>query len=315
VRKESNLTPLMRTLFLCNSDTIALPAALQLKHSGHLTAVAIPDKHQSSLQPALVASGIDASHIHIVTQQQLAQQLTALCDAYNIELIIVLTFPWKLPTGVLLKPAYGCINMHPGLLPAYKGGDPVFWQLKNREQNGGIAVHIMTDVWDEGPLLMQQPLPLIPGETYGLHCQRIGGLASEMILKILDAVKAKEYQTTTITGNYYKKPTATDTTIHWQTQTAAEIEALVNACNPRYSGALTSIRQMPLSVLEVAIADIANVPTTIPGTVVYADQVYGLIVACSDQQFLKINIIQTSAGYLSGSKLFQLGFNKGDRFL
>jgi methionyl-tRNA formyltransferase len=206
------------------------------------------------------------------------------------------------------------------LLPKYKGADPIFWQIKNMEKYGGISVHVMTEDIDSGPIVLREELAIIPGETYGLYAQRLAALAAEKVAIVPDMLKAGTLtieQKADEPALFYKAPSPTDLRINWQEQNAGEIENLVNATNPRYGGAFTSIRQSQVNLLEVAPADINN-PTgeqIAPGTIVHADVMYGLIVACTNHQFLKINVVHVQQGYLSGSKMFNLGFRAGEVFV
>ncbi|MEX6688792.1 formyltransferase family protein [Danxiaibacter flavus] len=311
----------MRILLLCNSDLLAMPAAIALRNRGELVAVGITEKSSKILMPALASIGIEGDSIHVLTRKNIESDLTRIITENEIDVVFVMTFSWKIPASVLTLPKKGCINFHFGLLPEYKGTDPVFWQLKNMEQKGGISIHVMTDEIDAGPVVLIDELPVIPGETYGIHCQRLGALNVNTTRKVLTLLEKDEVLPvieSDQSGTYCKAPTEQELTIHWKTQTADDIEWLINATNPRYGGATTNIRQMQVRILEVSPAtvniDPNNTQEIIPGTIVYADQVYGLIVACRDKQFLKVNIVSMQEGYLSGIKLFSLGFKPGEVF-
>jgi methionyl-tRNA formyltransferase len=177
----------------------------------------------------------------------------------------------------------------------------------------------MTEQVDEGPILLLQKMPVIPGETYGIHVVRLGALAAEIVMQVVTLVEnntTPEQQTDEGPALFFSRPDKGQVTIDWQQQTAAEIDALVNAGNPKYNGAFTRIRHMELTVLEVGFADFDNAPAeTQPGTIVYADGLYGPIVACADGKFVKINAVCIPEGYISGSKLFSLGFGVGEKFI
>jgi methionyl-tRNA formyltransferase len=110
-------------------------------------------------------------------------------------------------------------------------------------------------------------------------------------------------------------PGVNDLQINWSSQSAKDVENLVNACNPDFGGAVTSFRNQVMRFLEVAPAEINNPAPSAPGTIVYADGNYGIFVACSDNKFLRVNIIQSSEGILSGFKLASLGVTAGERFV
>jgi methionyl-tRNA formyltransferase len=310
----------MKTLLICSSDTIAIPTALKLKEQGLLQAIAIPEKFKTRLLPSFLQVGFSADTILTVTKENLSEKLNSIIINNEIDTVFVLTFPWKIPNEILSIPENGCINLHPGLLPKYRGADPVFWQIKNREINGGITAHLMTDKIDNGPILLIDQLPIMPGEPYGMHCQRIGAFAAQMILKVVALLQTKTtikyLDIENVPDLYFKRPDKNNIRIDWNHQSAIEIESLVNACNPKYSGAITTIRAMELAIVEVSPADVNNVASDVlPGTIIYADGLYGIIVKCSDGQFLKINIVCMGEGYISGPKLFNLGFRVGETFV
>jgi methionyl-tRNA formyltransferase len=185
------------------------------------------------------------------------------------------------------------------------------------EKNVGLTLHVMTPEIDAGPIVMTQELMLIPGETYGILIQRIALQISETILKATEYIAEGNFKTQDVAFKaiYEKRPTKEQLQIDWNNQSATEIEALINASNPKYNGAYTIFRGIELAILEVSPADLNNGPEKIqPGTIVYADVLYGLVVACKDNQFLKINIVCMQEGYLTGSKLFSMGFRTGEIF-
>ncbi|RXK85966.1 methionyl-tRNA formyltransferase [Filimonas effusa] len=309
----------MNTILLCNSDTLAIPAALHLHHAGQLAAVVIPERSAAVLKNSFAQVMIPPEKIQVVSRQQLEATLTNLVTTTKADLLLTMTFPWKLPDGVLSLPTFGCINFHFGLLPVYQGADPVFWQLRNGEKEGGITVHIMTSHIDNGPVLHYAKLPLMPGETYGIHCERLGHAAVAAMQKVMNILQNNTGTATpqeeTVPA-YYKAPGFHERTIQWKQQSAAEVIQLVNACNPRYGGAITTFRNMQVNLLEAIPVEVNNPPEQVlPGTIVHADIVYGIIAACCDNKFIRINIVQMREGYLSGNKLSQMGWQTGERFI
>ena len=306
----------MKVLAICSSDMLGIPAVLQLKKQNALACVAVPTVVATQLMPVLKAWGIADNEIIVLTRQNLENDLQTSITERGADAIFVFTFPWIIPSSILKLLPGRCVNFHFGLLPKYKGADPIFWQLKNGESVGGIGIHIMTEDIDSGPVLYNAELPIVHGETYGLYTQRLGGFAAEQISKVLDLPLndvGQDKVTNAEPALYFKKPDDLQLMLNWQTQTAEEIENLVNAANPRYGGAITTFRQMPMKVLEVAPMNVNNPEQTTPGTIVYADAVYGLVVACLQLKYLKISVAQIQEGYVSGVKLFNMGVRVGER--
>ena len=74
--------------------------------------------------------------------------------------LISACFPWKLPLDVLGAPPLGALNVHPSLLPAHRGPDPVFWALHAGDVTSGATVHWMNRELDAGPILAQESFDL-----------------------------------------------------------------------------------------------------------------------------------------------------------
>ena len=72
----------------------------------------------------------------------------------NADLVITYRCP-IVPTQYLSAARYGGINLHASLLPNFRGGDPLFWQVLHGVEQTGITVHQLTDRMDAGPILRQ----------------------------------------------------------------------------------------------------------------------------------------------------------------
>ncbi len=306
----------MKIAVICNSDVLAFPSIKFLVDNGHLAGVGILEKNIKILKQPLINLGVAESAIGLFERKIWIAQQKEWLAGIKPDAVWVFGFPWAFPTEILAIAPKGFYNFHFGLLPKYKGADPIFWQIKNREKNGGVVIHKITEQVDEGPVVWKEEVPLIPGESYGLHSQRMGLVVVNILNNLLNEEvlnKAQKQEASSETA-FFKKPGTNQLTINWDEHSADEIESLVNACNPKYGGASTKLRGMEARLLEITPADVNNPPEVKPGTVIHADFLYGLIVACKDKKFIRLNILSTREGYMSGIKLFALGIKAGDVF-
>ena len=81
------------------------------------------------------------------------------------DLLISVACPYILKEKVLAVPARGCINIHHAPLPRYKGMMPTFWQLFHGERQLGVTIHYIGGQGDEGDALLQESLPVAPGDS------------------------------------------------------------------------------------------------------------------------------------------------------
>src|SRR6185503_9623172 len=125
-----------KVLALCSSDILGVPALLRLKQQDSLAAIAIPAGVAGQFIPMLLNYGFSRDDIHVLSKKTLEIQLSELIAAHQPYALF--TFSWMIPDTVLNLRPKRCINFHYGLLPRYKGAEPVFWQLRNGEEMGGI---------------------------------------------------------------------------------------------------------------------------------------------------------------------------------
>ena len=75
---------------------------------------------------------------------------------YRSDLLVIYGFNWILPPAVLEIPRFGAINIHPSLLPRYRGPAPVLRAIRNGDPEIGVTVHRIDAGVDTGPILAQR---------------------------------------------------------------------------------------------------------------------------------------------------------------
>ena len=106
-----------------------------------------------------------AAERNIPTLELGAGPLPDALTTLNYDAIAVACFSRKLPASLLRLPRLGCLNVHPSLLPAHRGPDPLFWVLHDGDEVGGVTIHLMDEGFDSGPILIQEKIPLPDGLT------------------------------------------------------------------------------------------------------------------------------------------------------
>ena len=93
-----------------------------------------------------------------------------------------------LPPEILRIPPLGCVNIHPGLLPDYRGATPTAWAILNGESTFGITIHYMDATFDTGDILVQERHDIDPHETgYELR-GRAMRLGTELLTRSFDGI-------------------------------------------------------------------------------------------------------------------------------
>jgi folate-dependent phosphoribosylglycinamide formyltransferase PurN len=108
----------------------------------------------------------------------------------DVDLIVVAAFSRILGPTILAVPPRGCINVHPSLLPTYRGPNPYYWVLANGERRTGVSVCYMDEGIDSGDIVTQATLGITAGETESSLQSRSAAVAAELIRRVLPAVLA-----------------------------------------------------------------------------------------------------------------------------
>jgi methionyl-tRNA formyltransferase len=302
----------MRIAILCN-DRIALPALDQLLATGLVVAVGVPQRnHEIRLlieQPCARAK-VPIQGFH---KRTIDTDLFLWLTRYRPDVVLVKTFPFLIPAEAIRMPRFGFINFHYAPLPEWRGANPLFWMIRNQATAGAVTVHEMNEAFDAGPVLLQQPVPLTPDVNFGLFYTQLayaGVHVSGMLLNgLLTGALQKTEQDHTRAG-WYAKPTPADLLINWATMDAAEVNALVNACNPWNKGAVTRWNDWMFGISHAAVINQTG-GEKLPGTVISINAGEGFTIACKDGKAIKAEVVYCEEGFYPGHKLAAFGLQKG----
>jgi methionyl-tRNA formyltransferase len=108
------------------------------------------------------------------------------------DLILVACFPYRLPAEVFRLPRVACLNLHPSLLPRYRGPHPLFWQLRAGERATGVTLHHVSERLDAGDLVVRRPVALPPGASGPEIDTLLGAAAGDLAVEALAAAARGE---------------------------------------------------------------------------------------------------------------------------
>ncbi|MBM4288922.1 MAG: hypothetical protein FJ135_12425 [Deltaproteobacteria bacterium] len=92
--------------------------------------------------------------------------------------------------STLTIPPYGCINVHPSLLPKYRGPTPLFWTYYFMDIEGGVTVHYLDEGEDTGDIIKQESFPIQLGEDPSRVMHKASQLGAELLVHSLDEIVA-----------------------------------------------------------------------------------------------------------------------------
>ena len=165
-----------------------------------------------------------------------------------------------LKAPLLALPPRGALNMHGSLLPRFRGRSPVNWAIIHGETETGATLHYMTEKPDDGDIVAQASVPILPDDTAREVFDKVT-VAAEMSLH--DALPSLLAGTALRTpqdlsrGSYFGGRKPEDGTIDWS-KSATEIHNLVRAVAPPYPGARTMLDDRPARILRTRVLDAAS---------------------------------------------------------
>lgn len=154
--------------------------------------------------------------------------------ALQADVMVVAAYGLLLPPMVLSAPKFGCVNVHPSLLPRWRGATPIQSPILAGDQTTGVTIMQMNEGLDTGDLLRQIKTDILPGEVSGELHDRLSLVGADLLIETLDQIDAgtliKTPQEDAL-ATYAKKFAKTTGKIDWQLP-AEVIGNVVRACNP-----------------------------------------------------------------------------------
>jgi methionyl-tRNA formyltransferase len=211
--------------------------------------------------------------------------------------IIVVGGGWhqRIPAEILRIPEYGCINIHPSLLPEYRGTSVHIWQILNGVSKSGATIHYMDEDFDTGDIIAQQEVEItIMDRPYNL-ARKVSLISAPLLVETLKRIELgsvePKKQDVEETQYYHKwKWTEENLVIPWH-KCAFDIHNLVRASiqyDYRLLGAFTHYKGDILKVWETELPDDTNNthrPVS-PGTILDIIEGKGLLMSTGKGEIL-----------------------------
>lgn len=162
--------------------------------SGFEIGILITNNKDSAIYQWCLANAVEVFHISSKTHPGLEDEtIKTRLQAAGTELIVLSGYMKKIGPDTLAYYAGKILNVHPSLLPKYGGrgmyGDRVHAAvLKAGETTSGATIHLVNDAYDEGPIILQKQVPVLPDDSVDSLGQRVraieGGLYLEALKKM-----------------------------------------------------------------------------------------------------------------------------------
>lgn len=152
----------------------------------------------------------------------------------NADVMVVAAYGLLLPASILAIPKYGCINIHPSLLPRWRGAAPIPRTIEAGDSETGVTIMQMDQGLDTGPILLQRHDSVSESETAETLHDRLAALGAKALIEALDLIasnKINPVQQDHSKATYAHKITKGEALIDWM-QPAIQLERKIRAFNP-----------------------------------------------------------------------------------
>jgi methionyl-tRNA formyltransferase len=122
-------------------------------------------------------------------------EIIKVTQAYNPDFVIVMNFDQILKPPLISVARLGVINVHPSLLPSFRGPCPVFWALAEKAAKFGVSIHLIEDgAIDAGPVVDHKVASLDPSLSVAEITSRLFAIGAQLIRPLLGKMMAGERQ-------------------------------------------------------------------------------------------------------------------------
>lgn len=187
----------MRIVFM-GSAALAVPslkALLERPGDDVVGVVSQPDrpagrKRRSSPCP-LKAFAMEHG-LNIMTPEKVgdAESVQALA-ALRPDLFVVVAYGQYIPSKVIELAANEAINVHPSLLPKYRGSAPIQWAILNGDAVTGVSIIYLARKMDAGDIIRQESYPIDAGDTSASLHDKLAEVGADLLLKAIDDIRNK----------------------------------------------------------------------------------------------------------------------------
>lgn len=218
----------------------------------------------------------------------------------SFDAAVVVSFGVIIPREVFERFPQKWLNVHPSLLPKYRGPAPMLEALLNGDDRTGVTINEVVYEVDTGKIYARTEFKIEKKDNMADLRDRAISFGGPLLISVLDLIEDRGYAPYPQDGrgiSYTRKITGRDLKIDWSCN-CEKIFNCIRAFSP-HPGAYTFWKDLRLKILEATVKSIAGTGPEHPegfsgngGIVIHADRTHGLVVRCGDGKALAIGIVQ-----------------------
>jgi methionyl-tRNA formyltransferase len=245
----------VNVLFL-GTSAFAVPSLRAVAARAQLAGVVTQPDRPAGRGQRLTPSAVKTAAIELgvrVYEPARLRDFAAEIAAQRPDLLVLASYGRILPRSLLELPRLGALNVHPSLLPKYRGATPIQTALSDGETETGVSIMLMDEGLDTGDIVLQRQVAIEPSEAYGELHDRLAEIGAELLARALDLADRGELKGSPQTGepSLTRPITGDDLRIDWNWP-AQRIVNHVRAFSPR-PAARASIEGETVKILRAHV--------------------------------------------------------------
>jgi methionyl-tRNA formyltransferase len=248
----------MRILF-AGTPEFAIPSLENLyKKNREILIITQPDKPRGrglKISPSPVKEFALRNNLVFYTPSNLKDsKFIEIIKEYSPEIGIVVAFGKIIPKELIEIPKFGFINVHPSLLPKYRGPLPINWAIIRGEKKTGISVQFISERIDAGDIIYQKEIEIEEEDTAGTLTEKLKRLSGEVLIEVIEMIKNNNYERIPQNENlatYAPILKKEDCKISWD-KTSEEVHNLIRGLSPA-PGAFSYFKGKMIKILKSKI--------------------------------------------------------------
>lgn len=184
----------MRVIFMGSPEFAVSALRLLLKSEHEIIAV-----YTKTPKPSGRGQKLTKSPVHVIAEENDVEVCTPISlkpwveqekfKNFKPDVAVVSAYGLILPREILNTPKYGCINIHPSLLPRWRGAAPIQHTILAGDQETGVSIMQLDEGLDSGPILKQEKLPIEKNDNYEVLHEKLAKLGSHLLLDVLSRIE------------------------------------------------------------------------------------------------------------------------------
>jgi len=247
----------------------------------------------------IYSRGLNYIEFDELDEPQLVQTIKDL----NVDAAVVCSYNYKIPKVLMDATHDGFINVHPSMLPKYRGGNPYSRVIINGETETGVTIHFMDEGFDTGDIIAQKPYHIPNKATMGTIFNELNFIGIELLLQVLQSYETQPLQRIPQPkGNFISGNGIADKDLFLNYEKSAEeLERFIRALNP-FLLASTTFRGNVMKIMKAEVASDAFCLPHPPGTLAKIED--DKIFIATSKGLLVPTVMQFGSFFIGDSKDF-----------